>query len=302
MSDNLRGILAIVVSGAAFVVNDALMKLISSALPAGQTLFLRGVAATLLIAIIMLRLGQSMPLSTLLEPRLAARSLTTGVAAIFIVLSLQRWPLASVNAVIQVAPLCVVAGAGLIFGERVGAGRWLAALTGFFGMLLVLKPVSIAGGQWGMADGRGAAVAIVFAALALTVARDLLTRGIPRGTTPLFIAFTSSIAAAIAGTALLPIETWHWPAPVTWAQVAGSGVFTAIAYIFGIIAMRTGELSVVAPFRYFQLPIAIVLSYVVWQHVPDGWAMLGLGLILAAGLFTVALERSRRPTLTSAKT
>ncbi len=291
MSDNVRGILAILLSGTAFVFNDALMKLISATLPAGQTLFLRGALATVFIIVAMVRLRQWLPLGMLAEPTIAARSLTTAVAAMFIVLSLQRWPLSTVNAVIQVAPLCVVAGAGLLFGERVGRGRWLAALAGFVGMLFVLKPIGAADGRWAVPEGRETALVIVVVALLLTVARDLLTRGIPKGVTPLFIAFASAAAAALGGLALLPFEHWIVPTRSIMGLVVASGLCTAVAYIFGIIAMRTGALSVVAPFRYFQVPTAVILGYLVWGHTPDALGFTGLGLILASGLYAVALER-----------
>ena len=64
-----------------------------------------------------------------------------------------------------------------------------------------------------------------------------------------------------------------------------------VAYYFGIVAMRTGEIAVVSPFRYTLVVMAIVLSYAIWGHVPDRWAMLGIAIVTGAGIYLLHRER-----------
>ena len=58
-----------------------------------------------------------------------------------------------------------------------------------------------------------------------------------------------------------------------------------------IMAMRRGEMSVIAPFRYVMVPLSILLGYWLWGDIPDSIASLGIGLVLAAGLYTLHRER-----------
>jgi drug/metabolite transporter (DMT)-like permease len=65
-----------------------------------------------------------------------------------------------------------------------------------------------------------------------------------------------------------------------------------------IMALRTGEISVIAPFRYSMVPLSLVLGYWLWGDIPDTLASLGIGLVLAAGFYTLHRERggfSRKP-------
>ena len=65
-----------------------------------------------------------------------------------------------------------------------------------------------------------------------------------------------------------------------------------VANTFMIMALRTGEIAVVAPFRYAPVPLALLLGYWLWGDVPDTHRRrLGIGLVLAAGLYTLHRER-----------
>ena len=59
-----------------------------------------------------------------------------------------------------------------------------------------------------------------------------------------------------------------------------------------IMALRTGEMSVIAPFRYVMVPMSILLGYWLWGDIPDALASTGIGLVLAAGLYTLHRERT----------
>jgi drug/metabolite transporter (DMT)-like permease len=288
MTDNLKGIAAIVVSGSAFVLHDTATKLIADGLPPGELLFLRGIVSSLLLLAVVHHLGQARPHRDALGPTLLLRALCAGGAATFIVLSLRQLPLATVYAVIQIAPLIVVAGAGLIFGEPLGWRKWLAAGLGFAGVLLILNPLREG------ADAPSAIAALTISlALLCTAARELLTRSIPARLPPLFIAYATSLVVTVMALVLGLTEHWIRPSAYQALLVLVAGVCITVAYAFGVIAMRTGEMSVVAPFRYVQIPLAVVLGWLVWSHVPDALGLLGIAMILSAGLAVVAEERRR---------
>ena len=241
MTDNLRGIIAVLIASTAFVVNDAAVKLVSDELPSGEIIVVRGVLATALLAVGVAMLGAARPLSVLLTPMMALRLIAAGAATTFIVISLRYVPLATVNTVLQVTPLLVTAGAAILYAEKVGLRRWLAALTGFAGVLLIVKP----GG------GMGAAAFIVLVALAFTTMRDLTTRGLERTIPSVFVAAASAVVITLAGFLVAPFDTtWTMPTAGAWGWLWVSAVCQFIATTFIVIALRTGEISVVAPFRY----------------------------------------------------
>lgn len=284
MTDNLKGILAMLTGSTGFVLGDAIVKLVSAELPAGEIIVLRGVLATAFLAVAVMALGAARPLSILATPMMLLRLVTAAAATTFIVISLRYAPLAIVNTVLQVTPLAVTAGAALVYGERVGATRWAAALTGFAGVLLIIKP---GGGDLGFA------AALVLVALACTTVRDLTTRGLDHSIPSLFVAAASSAAIVPAGLIVAPFdETWVLPSSNAWGLIAAAAFCFFISNTLIISSLRTGEIGVVAPFRYVAAPFSVLLGYLWWGDLPDAVAFLGIGLVMAAGLYTLHRERA----------
>jgi drug/metabolite transporter (DMT)-like permease len=283
VTDNLRGILAVLTGSAAFVVNDAIVKLLSAELPSGEIIVLRGVLATGLLAVSVIALGATRPLCIPTTRMMVVRLIAAAAATTFVVISLRHAPIATVNTVLQVTPLLVTAGAAIFYGERVGLRRWVAALTGFLGVLLIVKP--------GNAQ-LGAAAYIVLIALACTTMRDLATRGLQSNSPSIFVAAASAAVVTLAGFAVAPFEaSWTMPTTQAWGWMSVSAVCQLIANTFIIIAVRTGEIAVIAPFRYVAVPLSIVIGCWWWEDIPDALAFLGIGLVIAAGLYTLHRER-----------
>ena len=283
MTDNLRGIIAVLIASAAFVINDAIVKLVSAELPSGEIIVVRGVLATILLAAGVVVLGAARPVSVLMTRMMLMRLVAAGAATTFIVISLRYVPLATVNTVLQATPLLVTAGAAIFYGEKVGLPRWMAAFTGFAGVLLIVKP--------GNAQ-MGTAAYIVLIALAFTTMRDLTTRGLERDIPSVFVAAASAVVITLAGFLVAPFDTaWTMPTAGAWAWLWASAVCQFIATTFIVVALRTGEIAVVAPFRYVAAPLSVAVGYWWWGDMPDTLAFLGIGLVVAAGLYTLHRER-----------
>jgi drug/metabolite transporter (DMT)-like permease len=282
MTDNLRGIVAVLISSVAFVLNDVCVKLASDELPSGEIIIVRGVLATAMLAVGVVAMGAVRPLAILLTPMMLLRLASAAGATVFIVLALRYLPLATVITVLQVTPLTVIAGAAIIYRERVGWARWLAALTGFLGVVLIVRP----GG------GFGIAAYLALAALVFTTTRDLTTKGLHQDIPSIFVAAASAAAITVAGLLVVPFDTpWQMPSGWVWWLMILSAASLFVANTAIIMAMRRGEMSVIAPFRYVMVPLSLLLGYWLWGDVPDSIASLGIGLVLAAGLYTLHRER-----------
>lgn len=285
MTDNLRGIVAILLSATGFVCNDAMVKLATEELPTGQIIVLRGIMATAILAVAATLARAWRPPAVLLQPAMVVRLLASAGATLFIVAALRWLPLATTSALLQLTPLLVTAGAALLLGTPVGPRRWAASLAGLAGVLLIVKPGS---------DGFVPEVWIALTALLFSAARDLTTRFIDHSVPSLLVAVASSAIIMVAGLGLMPFEIWVWPSGRALGLLAACSVCIYFAYYFGIVAMRVGEISVVAPFRYAMVLLALVLSFGIWGHVPDAVSLLGIAIICGAGLYLLHRERVER--------
>jgi drug/metabolite transporter (DMT)-like permease len=293
MSDNLRGILALVASQVCFIINDTLMKLVASSLPAGavaeipvgQAVFVRGVMTVVLIGILASAMGLMHQVRTLATARIAWRALAEIGASIAYLFAVVRMPIADLVGILQIVPLALTAGAALFLGEHVGWRRWTATLVGFAGVLMIVRPGATPVGS-----------AIVFAAfsVAMIVVRDLITRGLPGNVPVLLISGSSALALALGGLALAPLETWVWPSliQVVWLAIAAIALVGANTWL--ILSLRLGEIAVVGPFRYSVILIAVASGYFIWNEVPDRWSWAGIAVVTAAGIYTLLREQNVR--------
>lgn len=292
MSDNLRGIIAILLSATGFVFNDAMVKLATEELPTGQIIFLRGCMATAILALATTVTRSWRPPSVLLAPPMVVRLVASAGSTLFIVASLRYLPLATTSAILQLTPLLVTAGAALLLGAPVGWRRWTASIVGFAGVLLIVQP----GG-----DGFVPEVWIALTSLVFNATRDLTTRFIDHTVPSLLVATASSAVVTVAGLGLLPFETWVWPSQRAMLLLLACSCCLYFAYYFGVVGMRVGEIPVVAPFRYALVLLALILGWAIWGHVPNALALAGIAVICGAGLYLLHRERVAAAELRAAK-
>ena len=281
-SENLRGICAMLASTAVFVVNDTLLKLATEALPTGEAIFLRGMFTTLFCTLLFARPGRSASLPSVVSPRIVGRAVAEVGSTLFFLSALARMPIGDATAILQFTPLAITAGAALFLGERVGWRRWLATCVGLVGVLIIVRPGGAAFNPYSVL----ALLSILFG-----VARDLLTRGIAQSVPSLLIAGISSAAVTLASLCFVAFETWAWPSLATLLVLVGAGTALVAGQYWLITAMRTGEIAVVAPFRYSVVLWAVLAGYLVWREVPDAASWIGIAIVTAAGLYTFLREQ-----------
>lgn len=280
-SDNLRGIGAMLAAMAAFVVNDAMMKLAATDLPTGQVIFLRGLMIVPVLAALMLASATPATLEMLRRPGILARCAAEVAAAILYLSALFHMPIADCTAILQFTPLALTAGAALFLGAPVGWRRWLATLVGLIGVLIIIRPGASAFNPY---------AALALLSVAFIAARDLITRRLGKDVPTIVIAFTSTAAVAVSSLGLLPFETWRWPSPAAMLALLGASAALLGAQYWIILAMRTGDIAVVAPFRYSIILWAIVAGFLVWREIPDLATWIGIAVVTAAGFYTFLRE------------
>ncbi len=279
---NLTGILAMLASMALFVANDTCVKLAGERLALGEIILIRNAAATLYVLAFAIAAGgltlPRNPPKAMLSWRMAAEALST----LLFLSALLAMPIADANAIAQFLPLAMTAAGAVFLKEHVGWRRWLAALAGLFGVLLIARPGSSAFNP---------AALLVIGSIATVVVRDLLTRQITFAVPTLTLTLMSAASVAPIGLLLWPFEVWTWPGIREWALLLFGGAFLTLAYALIIVAMRSGDVAVIAPFRYGVIPFALASGWLAFHQIPDAIQLTGIAVLTLAGLYTVHRER-----------
>ncbi len=246
---------------------------------------LRGAALmTGVFVVLTLRRGEAAVTRGMVARAMLVRSGFEVAGRLFYALAITLTPLATASAILQSAPLLVVAGAAVLFGERVGWVRWGAILIGFAGVLVIIRP--------GTAGFDALAVFAVLGTIGF-VGRDLATRAAPPQLSNMQLGVMGFAMLTLAG---LGIVAWQGAVTVpdgrALALILGATVFGVAGYYLLTSAMRTGEIGAVTPFRYTRLVFAMVLGVAAFGDWPDGWTLAGSAIIVAAGLFLLLSLRA----------
>lgn len=285
-SANLRGAIFMCLAMAGFTINDALVKSVTGVMNSGQIMMVRGAMTSLLVLLLARHFGALRPLRLLLDPIIALRMVAEVIAAITYIYALGQMPLANASAILQALPLAVTLGAALFLKEPVGWRRWLAIFAGFIGVLVILRP-----GPEGFSSASIAVVASVVAA----ATRDLSTRRISPEVPSLFISTVTAIIISIVGAVLVvPLGGWQPMETTSLLHLVAASLMLPIGYQCIVLAMRQGEIAIIAPFRYTSLIWSIGIGVIFFAEAPDIWTIVGGGIIMASGLYAFARENKRR--------
>lgn len=287
LSDNLRGASVMTTSMTCFACSDACMKAMGAEMPLFQILTLRGCATTTILGAMIWATGTTWRgLGAKAWGMMVLRALFEIGAAWFFITALLVMPLADLSAIMQALPLTVTLAAALVLGERVGWRRLTAIGVGFVGVLLIVRP----GGE-----GFGWPALYGLASVACVTARDLVSRRLPSGVPSLLIAAVASAAVMLFGGAGAGFVEWAPLDGRLGLLLMGATGFVVLAYVTAVGAMRIGEISFVAPFRYVSLLVSILLGLAFFGTWPDRLTLLGAVIVVGTGLFTLAREgRLRR--------
>jgi len=281
-SANLRAMGYMVVAMGAFVCSDTLMKATSSELPLGQMITIRGIMSCLImLPIVAMSCGLAVLFRVYSWPVFIRN--VAEIGAVFTFMSaLFRLPMASVSGVLQVVPLTITAAAALILREQVGWRRWTASAVGLIGVLFIIRPGTADFSIWYL---------VAIGTVLCVTARDLATRFIAKTSPSLAITFITAIVTMLSGFALAATETLVSPSTDAIAQLAGASALVLVGYHSLIEAMRTGDISAIAPFRYSVVLWAMMLGYLAFGEVPTSGTIIGSVIVIAAGLYTLHRER-----------
>ena len=287
ISDNMRGVLYMNTAMLAFTVNDSFMKSITLDMPLFQAILIRGGLTVAVLALIAAATSRGFDMWPKGRDKgvLAIRTIAEVGGTVFFLQALVHMPLANLSAILQSLPLVVPITAALVFGDHIGWRRLTAIGVGFLGVVLIIKPGTAGFDIWSVFG---------LASVACVVVRDLATRELSRVVPSVAVALWAAIAVTLMGAAGVALQGWE---PVSLYQallLAGASAGLIVGYMFIVMVMRVGDIGFVAPFRYMALLWAILFGWVMFGSLPDGLTLIGAGIVVATGIYTLWRERQLR--------
>lgn len=279
----LRGILLMCVSTVAFSIMHGLVRFVSEVLPPFQIAFFRNVLGLAFLLPLLMRSRFEM-LRTKRIGLHALRGVINIVAMLMFFTALSISPLAKVTALSFTAPIFMAILAVLVLGERFRIYRWMAILSGFAGMLVILRPGLVA-------IDTGAL--LVTGSAALWAVAMVLIKILSRTESSLTIVAYMGIFLGIFS--IFP-ALWVWQpfGLQTLGWMVLIGLFGTIAQMALSQALKETDPTALMPFDFLKLIWTALIGAWFFAEVPDVYTWIGAAVIFSSGLFIAFRERQMK--------
>ncbi|MEI8301800.1 MAG: DMT family transporter [Burkholderiales bacterium] len=275
-----RAIFWAVSSGILFALLNTLMRAMTLQMDPFQTQFLRYLAGLLVMLPLVLRAGWSAYRPKGMGGQLWRGAVHTG-GLLFWFAALPHLPIADTTAIGFTTPIFIMIGAALVLREPVVPARWIAALLGFAGVLIVVYPkLAVTGGVWSLA---------MLVSSPLFAASFLITKALTRRDTPGVIVVWQSITVSMF-TLPFALPGWQWPTPAQWLLFGLCGVLGSTGHWCLTNAYRLADISATQGVRFLDLIWATLLGLLVFGDSPSASTLVGGVVILVATLWIARRE------------
>jgi len=288
----VRGITLKILSVIVFVTMFGFIKATSQEIPPGEAVFFRSLFAIPVLIIWLIYRGvfpQTLkavnPMGHVWRGLMGTCAMACGFFAIGLL------PLPEVVAIGYAAPLIVTMLAAMFLGEKIRLVRFSALLLGLLGVMLILSPRltvldAEASSQLQTIGALVALMAAIFSALAQVFARKLVATESTGS-----IVFYFSLMSTCLALTTIPFG-WEVPSKEQAMLLVTAGLLGGVGQILLTESYRYAEVAVIAPFEYSSIILALLVGYFVFDEFPTGIMMIGVVLIVTAGI--VIIERERR--------
>jgi len=281
---NSRAILLMTAAMAAFAISDAFVNRAAETLPTGQILAITCSLGLLPFLFRLKKNGERIFSVKLLHHAVLIRTTGEVLGSLGYVMALSLVPLATASAMLQAQPLAMTMAAAIYLGERVGPRRWTAVGLGFVGVMMIIRPG---------AEAFDPNVLWTLLGIAGLTARDIGTRLLPKDISTSFASFWVLFLLALLGLAIMPIDgAWRPIEGLAWIWLIGCSATVAVAIVVITAALRIGEISAIAPFRYTRMVFALAIAILLLGESPDAMTWAGTALIVCSGIYAYWRERA----------
>lgn len=280
----VQGMLWAMAAGLSFNLLNTLARQLTTELHPMQSQFLRYLFGFLVMLPLVLRAGWQA-----YRPRHVGGQFVRGVVhtggLMLWFTALPRIPLADMTAIGFTTPIFIMLGAYVFLKEPMRWERWLAALLGFAGVLVVVAPK--------LSGGGGFYHLVMLSTAPMFAASFLITKALTRYETPGVIVIWQSLTISVLS---LPLALVYWQAPTAgqWLGFAVCGVLGSLAHYFLTRAFSVAEISATQSVKFLELVWASLLGWLVFSDPLSESTLLGGAIILAATLWIARREGRAR--------
>ena len=277
LTPNIQGALWMLASSLTFTAMTTLIKYLGADYPAALQTFYRQAAGLLILAPVILK-HRGAAFATNRPGIILFRSAAGTIGMILSFYAFQKMPLADANALSFTRTLWLVPLAAFVVREHVGPLRIGAAVVGFLGVLIMIRP------------GAGGHLAIGLPALAMLASSVLFAftvtgmKILTRDHSPMVLLVWSAVlglALAIPGA----LFVWRWPAPQDLALLCLMGVVATANQACYIKGMQLGDAAAMAPIDYTRLVFSAAAGFFLFREVPAVWTLAGAAIVVVSTLF-----------------
>lgn len=279
----VQGMLWAMAAGLTFTLLNALARQLTTQLHPFQSQFLRYLFGFLVMLPLVLRAGWSAYRPRHIGGQLV-RGLVHTVGLTLWFVALPQIPLADMTAIGFTTPIFIMLGAFLFLGESMRWERWLAALLGFAGVLVVVAPR--------LSGGSGYFHLVMLASAPMFAASFLITKALTRHEKAGVIVIWQSLAITVLS---LPLALLNWqvPTPLQWAGFLLCGVLGSAGHYLLTRAFGVAEISATQSVKFLELVWASALGWLVFAD-PVSDSTLGGGLLILLATLWIARREGRR--------
>lgn len=270
----LAGMALALTALACFATLDTTTKYVTLTFPLLVALWFRYAFQALVTTAIMLPVRGRALLRTAHPRYQALRGALLLFTSLFTFLSVRYMPLGEFTAIAMITPLVVTLLAATLLGEKVSALRWALVVGGFAGTLLIIRPGS-AMFNWTML--------LPLVMVANYAVFQILTSKMVKTEDPVTMHFYTGWVGTLLASLALPF-VWRLPDTAgQWAGLLLMGAMGTIGHFLLIQAYRRTAAATITPLLYSQIGFALLGGWLVFSHVPDGWALVGMVMIASCG-------------------
>lgn len=189
-------------------------------------------------------------------------------------------PIGEVTAINFLSPLFGTLFAILLLGEHVGSRRWTALAVGFLGAMVILRP---AGSAFGFGQ-----IAALTSAMAIGVIGPLVKQLTSTDDADRIVFITNLLLTPLS---LIPaLFVWTWPPLELWPLLVLMGLFAVLGHMTLVRGYAVSDASLVMTFKFSRLPFAVLVGYLAFGELIDGWTWVGAIIIFSAALYVTHRE------------
>ncbi|GAC1605603.1 MAG: DMT family transporter [Ramlibacter sp.] len=284
LNPSLRALLWAGGSGLLFVLLNTLMRGLSLALDAFQTQFLRYLFGLIVMLPFVLRSG----IAAYRPHNLAGQFSRGAVHTLALCLWFTAVPhitLADTTALGFTTPIFIMIGAVLVFREPLRWERWVAALIGFAGVLIVVAPK--------LSGGGGTFMLVMLASSPMFASSFLMTKALTKFDRAEVIVVWQAVSVSLFSLPLAFLH-WHMPSALQWASFLMCGVLGSTGHYCLTRSFATADISATQSVKFLELVWAAVLGWLVFADLPSRSTLIG-GIVICGSTLWIARREGRRP-------